>query len=107
MYKFVDDFLPDVVRPAFRVEINAYKKSIRVNSAMVFVLAEELDSTCMKLSKLVPESVVDVECLSRIKCTYRNGVRSEVRDMNTFYDNLTEEQYKATQFLCNTTHKLV
>ena len=106
MYKIISDN-SDIKRPAFRVEIDAGSKSIFANGPTLFVLAEELDSTCMKLSKLMPGASVKVECLTRIKCTYRNGVRSEVSDMNTFYDNLTEEQHKATKFLCNQTHKMV
>jgi hypothetical protein len=93
--------------PGFMVSVQLASDSIYSNGMLFYVASDGLDSTLIKLSKSIPDAVVNVHCMARIKARYRNGAREVVRDMETFYSNLTAEQIAACQYKCSSTHKMI
>jgi hypothetical protein len=73
----------------------------------VYSTAADVDAAACRMSQMLPGQEVRVETMARIKATYLDGKRVVVRDYREFYSNLTDEEYRATQFRCFTTAELI
>lgn len=69
---------------------------------VLYSTAADVDTTAKRLSAMIPQERVRVEHGARIKATYLNGKRREVRDYKDFYSNLTDAEYQATKIWCGT-----
>lgn len=108
MYKLVGLFGDDSEHPVFDIEIKISSKvSNFTKTISVFATQQGVDETAIALSKAMPYATINISCFARIKATYKNGIRIIVRDLKDFYSDLSDEQYKATQFKCSTTHQMV
>lgn len=93
--------------PAFNVEIHTDKYKPTSNPLTLIILRERVDADARQLSLLVPRGKVVVTTMVRHKAIYEDGERTVTRDLRDFYDNLTDEQYENTKFLCSETHRYV
>lgn len=107
MYKLIGRFDESSEHPVFQIEINTDPTKPFGRSLIVYATQMGVDETAISLSRQMPNAVINVVAFSRHKATYENGVRTVVRDMKTFYSNLTDEQYEATQFKCSKSHEMV
>lgn len=92
---------------AFDVEIHPNKDKLNLNPLTLVILRERLDGDARRLSLLVPQGKVVVTTMARNKAVYENGERTVTRDLRDFYDNLTDEQYENTKFLCEVKYEYV
>ena len=85
------------------IEHNAMSLEIAKDGAMsapvtMYVTTTDADLTALKLSRLFgPEYNIQLTIHARIKAIYRDGVRVRLNDYQSFYSNLTDEQYNATK----------
>jgi hypothetical protein len=107
MYQLVGRFGEAGEHPVFQIEINADPSNIYQNSLFVYATQMGVDETAIALSKEMPNATINILAFARHKATYKNGVRTVVRDMKMFYSDLTDEQYEATQFKCSIVHNMV
>lgn len=64
-----------------------------------YVLNDDADKECFRLSKEMPTATVMIEQLARFRAVYENGVRTAARDLRSFYSNITDELYQETLLL--------
>lgn len=63
-----------------------------------YMTADRVDFDLKRMSKATPGATYKVECMARIRARYKDGERITLRDMRSFYTNLTDEEYAATKF---------
>ena len=84
--------------PAFAVEITPKGWSAFASPITVFITGDRVDGDCALLSMQMPDSEVRIRCMARFRATYVNGKRTSLTDMRSFYSNLSDEEYRKTQF---------
>jgi len=93
--------------PAFAVEITPKGWSAFASPITVFITGDRVDSDCVRISAQMPDAEVRICCMARFRATYVNGKRTSLTDMRTFYSNLSDEDYKKTQFSDSRTAELI
>lgn len=73
----------------------------------VYVTNDVADRHAKELSALLPGKRVTLGTMARVKALYVGGKRLKVFDFQTFYTDLTEEQYRSTKIFCSETHTLI
>lgn len=97
-----------ISHPMFSVTVVGKRiKEIPSDLLSLFVTRERADIEARHLSRLLPHKQILLATRARCKAVYVAGERTKTFDYREFYDNLTDEQYKNTQFLCSETHQYV
>lgn len=70
-----------------------------IHEVHVYATNDSVDKECHRLSKAMPEATVMIQQMARIRAVYEKGERTVRRDLRSFYDNISDDEYKETLIL--------